>query len=272
MTTKHFTYTQNAGKVVSLFQHKNTQNTKGKIMNAFLPQDYEAPTTAGNYMKLQPGENKIRILSAPLLGWEDWTIEKKPVRFSYDQKPARPIVSDRPIKHFWAVIVWNYKEEKIQILQITQSSIRASIQALCENEDWGAPYFYDIKITKKGEKVDTEYNVAPSPHKSTNEVIRNAFVNKPCNLDALLSGKDPFADIQDGFTSGIFEDSNIPTEISAPTLSVAQVSIIINLAGQDKDLLDRIKDGYKVEALSQIPQQHFDVIQKNLISRKGVAK
>ncbi len=88
----------------------------------FLPKNYQAPNASNKYMKLEKGENKIRILSQPILGWEDWTLEQKPVRFRFDKKPAKSINAEKPVKHFWAFIVWNYIDEKIQILQITQAT------------------------------------------------------------------------------------------------------------------------------------------------------
>lgn len=241
--------------------------TKGKIMTAFLPENYEAPSASGNYMKLQQGENKFRILSAPILGWEDWTLEKKPVRFTYDQKPVKSIDPARPVKHFWAMIVWNYKEERIQILHLTQASIRNAIQALSENEDWGAPYFYDLKVIKKGEKVDTEYNVAPSPHKPVSETIKKAFRDKPCNLEALFENLDPFAsNPAHGFTCGIFDDAapsialvNAVKE-DEPTLTEEQQQEIMTLVGNDDAYQQRILDGYKVLQLSDIKQKYFSAI------------
>lgn len=235
-------------------------------MTTFLPEDYEAPSASGNYMKFAQGENKIRILSQPILGWEDWTADKKPVRFRYKNKPAQPIDPARPVKHFWAMIVWNYKEERIQILQITQASIRGAIEALSENEDWGAPYFYDIKITKKGEKVETEYNVAPVPHKPTSEAIRKAFHDRPINLEALFDNADPFAITDKGFTVGIFDDAQAPKE---PTLSPAQQAEIMDLVKDDEDLQQRILDGYKKLSLEDIEAKHFAAILSNLKKRKA---
>ena len=176
---------------------------KGYMMD-FLPKDYTAPITgAQNYMKLQDGENKFRVLTRPILGWEDW-IEKKPVRYRMDAKPAKPHDPTKPIKHFWAMVVFNYNEEQIQILQITQSTIRTALEALLHDTDWGAPFFYDIKIFKKGEGVNTEYTVNPVPHKPTHEYIIEQFHDKHCNLEALFDGGDPFATGQPEYTKGVF--------------------------------------------------------------------
>ena len=147
----------------------------------FLPEGYEAPQGTGNYMKLQSGENKFRILSKPIIGWLDWK-DNKPHRFRMKERPEKPM-GDKPIRHFWAFIVWNYNTEAVQILEITQATIQKSLQDLTRNEDWGAPYEYDIKITRKGEDC---------PKKPLSEEIKKAAMEKPCWLEALFNGDDPW--------------------------------------------------------------------------------
>lgn len=170
----------------------------------FLPPNYQAPASAGNYMKIQDGENKIRILSKPVLGWEDW-VDEKPIRYRFESKPAKSHDPKKPIRHFWAFIVWNYNEEKIQILQVSQATIRKNIEVLCKDSDWGDPYFYDIKIIRTGASTDTEYQVNPLPHKQANATIVKAFNEKKCYLEALFEGADPFSTEWKEFTPGIFD-------------------------------------------------------------------
>lgn len=160
------------------------------ITDDFLPQDYEAPAGSASYMKLQDGENKIRILSKPIVGWLDWK-DKKPYRFRIKEKPEKPMEKG-PIKHFWAFIVWNYEAQAVQILEITQASIQKTIQDLSKNEDWGAPFHYDIKITRKGKDLDTEYTVMPSPKKDLLSEIKEAALSKPAYMEALFEGADPW--------------------------------------------------------------------------------
>lgn len=164
----------------------------------FLPQDYTAPKTTSHYLKLQDGENRIRILSKPVFGWEDWQ-DRKPVRFTMDSKP-KPSDPKKPVKHFWSFIVWNVNEAQIQIMQITQKSIQKFIESLSRDEDWGLPFEYDIKINREGEGMETEYTVNPVPHKPVSQEILDAFKERPINLDALFSGGDPFAQGQDNYT------------------------------------------------------------------------
>ena len=159
--------------------------------NAFLPEGYEAPVVGG-FTKFEDGENRIRIMSKPVMGWIDWD-EKKPLRFGYKYKPEAPIDPKKPIKHFWAMIIWNYKAKCIQILEITQVGIQNKIQSLSKDEEWGAPFFYDLKIIKEGSGKETVYVVNPSPKKPLTEEQQKASLEKRINLEALFSNGDPYA-------------------------------------------------------------------------------
>ena len=172
---------------------------------SFLPDNYETPQGGtGSYMKLQTGDNKFRILSRPVIGWIDW-VDKKPHRFPYKQKPAKPS-GDQPIRHFWAMAVYDYADKQVKILEITQATIQKAIESLAKDEEWGSPGAYDIKITKTGQDKSTEYNLNPSPKKDLTQEIKDAAKAKPMNLEALLRNNDPF-DVSNGEqTQLIFEE------------------------------------------------------------------
>jgi len=234
----------------------------------FLPKDYQAPKAAGNYMKLQDGENKFRILSQPVLGWEDW-VDNKPVRYRMDSKPMKPHDAKKPVKHFWAFIVWNHFEEKIQIFQITQATLRNALEALCQSEDWGAPYFYDIKIFKKGEGVNTEYNLTPVPHKPLPDGVKKAFDEKRCNLEMLFENQDPFLSGYDSYTPGIFSKD------SPKIVSISQgqaIELLDMLKNTDPTFQKTVNDyirgpDIKAASIHELPVEHFDKI-KTAVSKK----
>lgn len=162
--------------------------------NDFLPAGYEQPDSGGgNYLRFEDGENKFRILSKPILGWLDWTADNKPVRSRYENKPATPIRADRPVKHFWAMKVFNYATHTMQVLEVTQVGIIKSLTALVQDLAWGSPMGYDIKVIKKGQKLDTEYQVMAQPPAPVVQEVKDAYLKTPINLDALFSGGDPFA-------------------------------------------------------------------------------
>jgi len=159
--------------------------------NEFLPADYQPPKGESRYLKFQSGTNKFRILSRPIIGWEDWQ-DKKPVRFKMKEKPEKPIDPKYPIKHFWAMIIWDFADESIKILEITQITIMQSIVTLTKDPEWGSPFHYNIKVEKQGEKLETKYSVLASPPSDLTDEIKEAYKTTPINLEALYEGEDPF--------------------------------------------------------------------------------
>lgn len=177
---------------------------------SFLPEHYEIPKGQSNYFKFEQGDNVFRILSNPIVGWEGWKVDedgnRKPVRFSMYNKPIDLRQFDKQqVKHFWAMPVWDYKSEKVKILQITQVGIQSAIENLSKDADWGEPTGYDIKVTKRGEKLETEYEVSPKPHKEVPTKAQDEFLKAKINLKALFHGDDPFNN-----------DKVYPAEVEAP--------------------------------------------------------
>lgn len=161
-----------------------------------LPQDYDVPSSSGNYMKLEKGTNKFRILGDILLGWKWWTEtedgKSSPVRIPYDQSP--PVSAAESVKHFWAFPVWNYAANKLQVLEITQKGIQRDLRALDRNPKWGEYEGYDITVEKKGEDLATTYSVVPEPPSALESEIKKAVSEAKINLEALFDNDDPFAD------------------------------------------------------------------------------
>lgn len=169
--------------------------TKEEFDSLFeIPENYREPSNSDNYMKLKQGENRIRIMSSLIMGWEDWTLDEKPkpVRFRYNEKPKAPISAARPIKLFWAFIVWNHSESKIQILQVNQASIRRQIHKITQDADWGNPMNYDLKISRSGEGMETVYAVVPVPHSPIPQKAKDAMKSLKIDLNELFIGGDPF--------------------------------------------------------------------------------
>ena len=177
-------------------------------MNDFFDKDYEVPQKAGGYMKFQNGENRIRILGTfsegtAIKGYEYWVTGpeggRKPIRKREDEQIVTSELEEGEdkVKHFWALPVYNYNADAIQILEITQISIIKAITALAKDSDWGSPTGYDILITKTGEKLETEYSVQPKPAKPVTADILKRYKEKNINIQALFKGEDPFAEKND---------------------------------------------------------------------------
>lgn len=248
---------------------------------AFLPQDYEAPRAAGSYMKLQDGENKVRILSNPILGWEEW-INNKPVRYSYPEKPDCWANPDRPGKHFWAFVVWNYMENKIQVLQISQATIRKKLEAIDKDPDMGSVFDCDIKIKREGKDLLTKYDVFLLSAKPVEENIKEAYRATPCYLEALYTGNDPFGD-WDTYTPAIFDNppnsekrvdiadhikSDVRENRTDECVTIEQLEEISDLIGDDDEYREKVLKGvqktFGVEKLAQLPANKYEAVLKSV--------
>ena len=188
-----------------------------------LPKDYSPPVT-GNYMKFVDGENRFRILSDIIVGMEFWKTEenekgekiRKPVR----RRTGELVYSDelgldkwgnpeRP-KFFWAMVVWNYQDKMIQVLEITQRRVQRAIEALERNiKKWGDAKNYDICVTRSGQGTDTDYMVQAEPPIGGVAVeIKKAFDAVTINLEALYEGSDPFVQVEKKIEEPLKKDSN----------------------------------------------------------------
>lgn len=168
--------------------------------DSFLPENYEAPKSGGgNYTKLADGETRLRILSNPIFGFEYWNTEGKPVRVKDrpNGKPADMRLVDNngreeKIKEFWAMKVYNYNEQQMQVCQVTQNQIKNALAELSRDADWGHPKAYDVKITRSGKGLETKYVVTPVVPKPVSDVVKEAFTSTLINLDALFDGGEVF--------------------------------------------------------------------------------
>ena len=158
-------------------------------------------SSGGKYMKLTQGANQFRIVGSfedgtniqGMLGWgEDEEGKRKPYRWKVGEDAPRKF-AENP-KQFFALLVWNYDEECLQVLELTQAKLRTEIVTLAKDEDWGDPRKYDLKIVRNGEGLETSYAMTPSPHKKRSDEINAAVKAMKINLEALFTGDDPFAE------------------------------------------------------------------------------
>lgn len=180
------------------------------MSNDFLPDGYKE---VGSYMRLEDGVNRFRILSSAKVGWEYWNADKdgnrKPIRKHIDEDLVMSEIQEPDkVKKFWAFVVWNYKDEAIQILELTQNGVKKAIQKLIGNKKWGSPVdTYDLVINKEGSGLLTKYTVQPDPKESTAKEIKEALKAKPVNLEALFAGADPFMVTKGDMNENVDPDS-----------------------------------------------------------------
>jgi len=171
---------------------------------AFLREDFAVKESNNNYMRLEDGENKVRILTDAIDGYLYWLDSEgelvprgemggkgsKPIRVkSLDEASKKNEGAQYDSKQFIAFVVWNYEESKMQILEVTQTTIIKALQGLEKSKDWGDVMQYDIVIERSGQKLDTEYSVRPVPPKEFKEDVSGLA---KVNLEALYESGDPF--------------------------------------------------------------------------------
>lgn len=129
-----------------------------------LPNTYEFKEntpTAKNYTKITETPLKFRILTSPIIGYEYFTNDNKPKRSPEPFVSTPDIRSDGRVKEFRAFVVWNYEEKHIQIMEITQQTLKKAIVDLTKDPDFGDPKNFDLKVYKTGKGKETKYTLLP---------------------------------------------------------------------------------------------------------------
>lgn len=166
-------------------------------MSGFLPEGYEVPMGASSFFSLkEQGTYRVRIVSQPVLGYSYWVEEgdkNRKVRVKFNEKDKIPaeVPADKVV-HFWAVKIYNHTLKTVQVWEITQKSVMKAITSLTQDKDWGDPFAYDLKITKKGVGKQTEYTVTPSPKMQLTDEETKQVAEAEVKLLNLFTGDNPF--------------------------------------------------------------------------------
>lgn len=147
---------------------------------------YSPPGGAGGlFLKLDPDTSvKVRLTSDPYIFNSEYqgTVSTK-----------------------YAWVVYNYSDEKGQVLQLPVTGFRA-LKAIAEDPEWGDPQGFDITVNREGSGKETKYHLTPSPNKQplTKEMkdeVEKVDITKAIKgaipLEQVISGKEvPPADMK----------------------------------------------------------------------------
>jgi hypothetical protein len=167
------------------------------MQNDFLPKGYKLPESGSSFFKFQDGENRIRILTKPVIGYEAW-IDNKPVRreevvcsFNPEDVDVDEKYSGKPkISLFWGFLVYNYNTKQVEVATITQKTVLKAIENLANDADWGSPLNYDISVNKVKNGERTTYSISPKPAKELSDEIKKAFEETDLSVN-MIFGKSP---------------------------------------------------------------------------------
>lgn len=150
------------------------------------------------------GSVKIRVLGNAIGGVGAWR-DNKPLRMekrdpSFDLSTLDPDRQGNPgkFKDFVATIIWNYDAKKIQIWEITQSTVMKQLFALHRNPDWNEDVTsFDIQVSKETAKGGnfTNYTLTGVPKSlgaSLSKDVEKGFDETYVDLHALYRNENPF--------------------------------------------------------------------------------
>lgn len=194
-------------------------------------------------------EMKFRLLSYPLIYWQDWTQSKQPVRFQYHKKPLASIDPDRPIQECWSFVIWNYALETEQILTVHQKGIRTALREILMDDSWGGLWNFDLKIKKASKSgksgaidpMDIAYTVLPCMTKKLPFTVERELLNNPICLQALMENENPWCYVGEP-TKLYFSEADseeAPSTFDQPKV-VGKASNPGKSSNPNQDLLDRL--------------------------------
>ena len=168
--------------------------------------------------KLGDGDSyRIAILSEePLEYWTCWGEsdegQKKPFRFT--AQPTQEEIAaemgdfkqrlnyeqtelEKP-KFGMSFFVYDFADSKVKVFEITQKTLIKKLDELSQDEDYSDIHAWDLKFTRTGLKMATEYGVLPSPRKKESQAKIDAAWSeaqtKGYDIQQLLVGLSPFGE------------------------------------------------------------------------------
>lgn len=131
------------------------------------------------FYKLETGENKFRILTDPVLISKYYNQSEKK---SYIVFKNCGYEAEGKIR--WLCYVYDYRTQQIKLGEFPQSVMKQVLDYK-NNPEYAfdtAPMPYDITVTKKGEKLETEYTVIPARTNSDidEKILQELATKKTC--------------------------------------------------------------------------------------------
>jgi len=148
-----------------------------------------------NYFRPVKGENRLRLVSAPIAMWTsfDKSTGENVVRKFITEAGAKAFNATAPkesqAKKKYAMYVLDRASDEVLVAEFGMSIMKA-IKTLALDSEYGFDSLpnYDIKVTRSGEGLDTEYAVLPTPVKELTEDEQKRIEAMPNLYDFLKEG------------------------------------------------------------------------------------
>ena len=154
---------------------------------------------ASDFMRLDEGDNKGRVLSNPAQFAVHWVVDetgkKRKVGCAGTGCPVcqRGQDGDKPQAR-WMIKFFNRKESRVQLLEIS-SQVLKGILDLVKDSDWGPVTEYDINIKRAAPGTQPLYNVNPGRRAplTTEEKQALATFNDRVKVEKFIQSPTPEA-------------------------------------------------------------------------------
>ena len=169
-----------------------------------------------NVSKLGDGESfKVAILSEEAEEFfEVWGEtedgQKKPFRFSaepsqadidatlgdYRQRMNYEGTKLEAPKFVVAFFVLDYADNKVKVMSIPQKTVYTELDRLSQDEDFGDLHAFDLKFSRQGLRMETQYRVTPLNRKADSDKLiaagKKEIEDGNYELKELIVGGNPF--------------------------------------------------------------------------------
>lgn len=155
---------------------------------------YEAPSSPSLFIKLENGENRIRLVSKP----ENYQVHNQKIEGKFrsvkcEGTDCKLCAEGNKPRDRYAWVVLDRSDGQVKVYECGWM-VFEQVLNLARDEDYGDPTQYDLKITKTGEGLDTNYTVIAVPKKTAltaeeKEKLEEANINLPVAL-GLVKGQE----------------------------------------------------------------------------------
>lgn len=141
-----------------------------------------------DYMKLEEGENVVRIMGNPTQFYIHWLTTqdgaKKKIVSPIDSMALVGRLQDAGFKRQtrWIVKVLDRKDETFKVLEVG-SQIYNGIRGLFNNPKWGKVTDYDVSIMRGPKGSQPLYSVQPNPKEKIDPTLKGKFTEFNSRVD-----------------------------------------------------------------------------------------
>jgi hypothetical protein len=154
----------------------------------------DSGTTKSNFMRLEEGENTVRVMGNPVQFYIHWVVtpdgSRRKVNSPVDSPDLVRRLEDSGFKRQarWLVKVLDRSDDEFRVLEVGPQ-IYNGIKSLYNNSRWGKVTAYDVTINKGPKGTQPLYGVTPNPKEPLSSDFKSKFVdfNDRMDVDKIIT-------------------------------------------------------------------------------------